>query len=123
MAAKDITKNLEEIFKTCKRGDVLTFEDLAREFEKQPTAVQSRKILKLSEKHKVKVVSSSEYAKHLFEKEKKRIELARKAGANSEEEFDYLKEKELLEWSRSDSPVRMYLHERLGQNAHSALLL
>ena len=111
MAAKDITKNLEEIFKTCKRGDVLTFEDLAREFEKQPTAVQSRKILKLSEKHKVKVVSSSEYAKHLFEKEKKRIELARKAGANSEEEFDYLKEKELLEWSRSDSPVRMYLRE------------
>jgi len=111
LAAKDITKNLEEIFKTCKRGDVLTFEDLAREFEKQPTAVQSRKILKLSEKHKVKVVSSSEYAKHLFEKEKKRIELARKAGANSEEEFDYLKEKELLEWSRSDSPVRMYLRE------------
>ena len=111
MAAKDITKNLEEIFKSCKKGDILTFEDLAREFEKQPTVVQSKKILKLSEKHKVKVVSSSEYAKHLFEKEKKRIELARKAGANSEEEFDYLKEKELLEWSRSDSPVRMYLRE------------
>jgi len=111
LAAKDITKNLEEIFKSCKKGDILTFEDLAREFEKQPTVVQSKKILKLSEKHKVKVVSSSEYAKHLFEKEKKRIELARKAGANSEEEFDYLKEKELLEWSRSDSPVRMYLRE------------
>ena len=111
MAAKDITKNLEEIFKTCKKGDILTFEDLAREFEKQPTAVQSRKILKLSEKHKIKVVSSSEYATHLFEKEKRRIALARKAGANSEEEFDYLKEKELLEWSRSDSPVRMYLRE------------
>jgi RNA polymerase primary sigma factor len=111
LAAKDITKRLEEIFKSCKKGDILTFEDLAKEFEKQPTAVQSRKILKLSEKHKVKVVSSSEYAKHLFEKEKKRIELARKAGANSEEEFDYLKEKELLEWSRSDSPVRMYLRE------------
>ncbi len=28
-----------------------------------------------------------------------------------EEEFDITKEKELLEWSRSDSPVRMYLRE------------
>jgi RNA polymerase primary sigma factor len=111
LAARDITKNLEEIFKTCKKGDILTFEDLAKEFEKQPTVVQSRKILKLSEKHKIRVVSSSEYAKYLFEKEKRRIELARKAGANSDEEFDYLKEKELLEWSRSDSPVRMYLRE------------
>ncbi len=30
---------------------------------------------------------------------------------DNEEEFDFLKEKELLEWSRSDSPVRMYLRE------------
>ncbi|SFV67097.1 RNA polymerase sigma factor RpoD [hydrothermal vent metagenome] len=111
MATKDITKNLDEIFKTCKKGDIITFEDLAKEFERQPTLVQSRKILKLSEKHKIRVVSSSEYAKYLFEKEKKRVALARKAGANSDEEFDYLKEKELLEWSRSDSPVRMYLRE------------
>jgi len=111
LATKDITKNLDEIFKTCKKGDIITFEDLAKEFERQPTLVQSRKILKLSEKHKIRVVSSSEYAKYLFEKEKKRVALARKAGANSDEEFDYLKEKELLEWSRSDSPVRMYLRE------------
>ena len=31
-----------------------------------------------------------------------------------DDEFDLLKNKELLEWSRSDSPVRMYLRE-MGQ--------
>ncbi len=31
-----------------------------------------------------------------------------------EDEFDFMKDKELLEWSRSDSPVRMYLRE-MGQ--------
>jgi len=112
LATKDINKNLDEIFNTCKKGDILTFEDIAKEFDKQPTLVQARRILKLSKKHKIKVVSSSEYAKYLFEKEKKRIALARKnAAENNEEEFDFLKEKELLEWSRSDSPVRMYLRE------------
>ncbi len=112
MATKDINKRIDEIFNTCKKGDILTFEDIAKEFERQPTLVQSRRILKLSKKTKIKVVSSSEYAKYLFEKEKKRVALARKNAANnSDEEFDFLKEKELLEWSRSDSPVRMYLRE------------
>ncbi len=112
MATKDINKRIDEIFDTCKRGEILTFEDIAKEFDRQPTLVQSRRILKLSKKKKIKVVSSSEYAKYLFEKEEKRIALARKNAANSsDEEFDFLKEKELLEWSRSDSPVRMYLRE------------
>ncbi len=112
MATNDINKRIDEIFNTCKRGDILTFEDIAKEFDKQPTLVQSRRILRLSQKNKIRVVSSSEYAKYLFEKEKKRIALARKNAANSsDEEFDFLKEKELLEWSRSDSPVRMYLRE------------
>jgi len=112
LATKDINKNLDEIFNRCKKGDILTFEDIAKEFDKQPTLVQSRRILRLSKKHKIKVVSSSEYAKYLSEKEKKRVALARKhAAQNGEEEFDFLKEKELLEWSRSDSPVRMYLRE------------
>jgi len=112
LATKDINKNLEEIFTSCKKGDVVTYEDLAKEFERQPTLVQTRKILKLSEKHKIALLTSSEYSKHLFELEKKRIEAILKRGAQGDgEEFDYLKEKELLEWSRSDSPVRMYLRE------------
>jgi RNA polymerase primary sigma factor len=112
LATKDINKNLEEIFTSCKKGDVVTYENLAKEFEKQPTLVQTRKILKLSEKHKIALLTSSEYSKHLFELEKKRIEAIQRQGAQGDgEEFDYLKEKELLEWSRSDSPVRMYLRE------------
>ena len=112
MATRDINKKIDEIFETCKKGDILTFEDIAKEFDRQPTLIQSRRILKLSKKKKIKIVSSSEYAKYLFEKEEKRIALARKnAAKSSDEEFDFLKEKELLEWSRSDSPVRMYLRE------------
>ena len=113
MAAKDINKKLDEIFKTCKKGDLITFENLAKEFEKQPTLVQARKILKLSQTYKVDLVTSSEYAKFLSSSEKKKREIARQKEIDSgeAEEFDFLKEKELLEWSRSDSPVRMYLRE------------
>ncbi len=113
MAAKDINKRLEEIFKSCKKGDLLTFENLAKEFEKQPTLVQSRKILKLSKTHKIDLVTSSEYAKFLSTSEQKKRDLARQKSIEEGEEegFDFLKEKELLEWSRSDSPVRMYLRE------------
>ena len=113
MATKDINKKLEEIFKNCKKGDLITFENLAKEFEKQPTLVQSRKIIKLSKSHKIDLVTSSEYAKFLSTSEKKKRDLARQRNAElgDEDGFDFLKEKELLEWSRSDSPVRMYLRE------------
>ena len=113
MAAKDINKKLEEIFKSCKKGDLLTYENLSKEFDKQPTVVQSRKIFKLSETHKIDLATSSEYAKFLSASEKKKREAARQKEIESgeAEEFDFLKEKELLEWSRSDSPVRMYLRE------------
>ena len=112
-ATKDIMKNIEALFKSKKKGDVVTFENLAKEFNKAPTAAQAKKIAKLSEDSKVKIVSASEYAKQLTDKETKRREDARKRAADGEieDEFDLNKEKELLEWSRSDSPVRMYLRE------------
>ena len=113
MAAKDINKKLDEIFKNSKKGDLITYENLAKEFEKQPTLVQSRKILKFSKESKVELVTSSEYAKFLSASEKAKRALAREKSLldGEEEGFDFLKEKELLEWSRSDSPVRMYLRE------------
>ncbi|CAA6806882.1 MAG: RNA polymerase sigma factor RpoD [uncultured Sulfurovum sp.] len=113
MAAKDINKKLDEIFKECKKSDLITFEDLAKEFDKQPTLVQAKKILKLSQTHKINLVTSSEYAHFLSVSEKKKREELRKKEMESgdAEGFDFLKEKELLEWSRSDSPVRMYLRE------------
>ena len=113
MAAKDINKNLENIFKECKKSDLITFENLAKQFDKQPTVVQSKKILKLSQTYKIKLVTSSEYANFLSaqEKEKRAVLRQQEREDGDAEGFDFLKEKELLEWSRSDSPVRMYLRE------------
>jgi RNA polymerase primary sigma factor len=113
MATKDSMKSIETLFQSKKKGDVVTLENIAKEFAKQPTAAQAKKIHKFAADAKVEVISASEYAKFLTAKEKKRKEDARKklADGGTEDEFDLHKEKELLEWSRSDSPVRMYLRE------------
>jgi RNA polymerase primary sigma factor len=113
MAVKESMKKVEELFKSKKKGEMATFENIAREFGKQITAAQSKKIAKLAKDKNVKIVSSSEYAKHLTVNENRRQAAARKRQLenNLEDEFDMTKEKELLEWSRSDSPVRMYLRE------------
>ncbi len=113
MAVKDSIKKLEAIFDSKKKGEIVTFENIAKEFDKQITAAQARKITKLAQEKNVKIASSSEYAKHLTVNENRRQAAARKRQMenNLEEEFDMTKEKELQEWSRSDSPVRMYLRE------------
>ncbi len=113
MAAKEIMKQVEELFKSIKKGDAITFENIAKEFDKQMTVAQAKRIYQLASKYQVDMVSASEYAKFLTEKETKRKKLARKkiAENSNKDEFDFTKEKELLEWSRSDSPVRMYLRE------------
>ncbi|MFC2073225.1 RNA polymerase sigma factor RpoD [Campylobacterota bacterium] len=113
MAVKDSMKSIEALFSTKKKGDAVTFENIAKEFTKQPTAAQAKKIHKLLTDTKVEIISASEYAKFLTTKEKKRREDARKklSESGAEDQFDLHKDKELLEWSRSDSPVRMYLRE------------
>ncbi len=113
MAAKDSMKTIEGLFKSKKKGDVITLENIAKELPKQPTAAQAKKIYKFSTDSKVNIISASEYAKFLSTKEKKRRDDIRKklVEGGSEDEFDLNKEKEILEWSRSDSPVRMYLRE------------
>jgi RNA polymerase primary sigma factor len=113
MATKDSMKSIEALFQSKKKGDVVTLENIAKEFAKQPTAAQAKKIHKFATDAKVEVISASEYAKFLTVKEKKKREDARKklTEGGTEDQFDLHKEKELLEWSRSDSPVRMYLRE------------
>jgi RNA polymerase primary sigma factor len=113
MAAKDSIKKVEELFGSKKKGNLLTFEGIAKEFDKQITAAQAKKIAKLSKDKNIKIVSASEFAKAQTDRAVKQRETARKKQAESNEEdtFDMTKEKELLEWSRSDSPVRMYLRE------------
>jgi len=114
MAAKtkDINKLIEKTFKENKDG-VLTHEKLILLFPKAPTSAIVKKIIAQKQLFNVNLVSSREHAKRLNELEYKRKEDARiKRQENPEnEEFDLLKNKELLEWSRSDSPVRMYLRE------------
>ena len=114
MATKvDSIKKVETLLKSKKRGIQATFEGIAREFDKQVTAAQAKKVAKMANEYSVKIVSASEYAKSQTEREKRQRAVARqKQMDNNElEEFDMTKEKELLEWSRSDSPVRMYLRE------------
>jgi len=113
MAAKDSMKNIEALFKSKKKADVVTLENIAKEFTKAPTAAQAKKIHKFATDAKVEVISASEFAQFMSEKEAKKRADARKkrAEGGEEDEFDLHKEKELLEWSRSDSPVRMYLRE------------
>lgn len=112
MAAKDSMKSIEALFTSKKKTEVVTLENIAKEFTKQPTLAQAKKIYKFASDAKVKVITASEYSKYLTSKEEKRRENIRKKMSESDEDsFDLLKEKELLEWSRSDSPVRMYLRE------------
>jgi len=113
MAAKDSMKSIEGLFTSKKKGDVATLENIAKELSKAPTAAQAKKIHKLSQDNNVEIISASEYAKLLAkqEKEKRQLQRDKIASGDIEDEFDLHKEKELLEWSRSDSPVRMYLRE------------
>jgi RNA polymerase primary sigma factor len=116
MTAKELNKAIETFFTEKKSKDCSTYESLIELFEKQPTAAQAKNIFKLVTKHKACLYTSSEHAKLLNDREADaRRDAQRKMLENNEsDKFDILKEHELLEWSRSDSPVRMYLRE-MGQ--------
>ncbi len=116
-SAKQLNTRLVELFSSHK-NDYLTYEELMEAFVKQPSLANSKKVLSLLTKEKVKLISSAEIAKIKNKKEAKEAEIERKKVQDSAlaENFDLAKEKELLEWSRSDSPVRMYLRE-MGQVA------
>jgi RNA polymerase primary sigma factor len=108
----DVMSKVEKLFLTQKKGSYLTYERIVKEFEKQPTLAQTKKIDKHSSDSKVEIISASEYAKLVTQKNIQRQESVKKGSEASELDFfDFTKEKELLEWSRSDSPVRMYLRE------------
>ncbi len=115
--AKQLNTRLTELFSSHK-NDYLTYEELMEAFPKQPTLANSKKVLSLLKKENVKLISSAEIANIKNKKEAKEAEIERKKIQDSAlaENFDLAKEKELLEWSRSDSPVRMYLRE-MGQVA------
>ncbi len=104
---------IEKEFSKLKKNSLATYENIVKPFEKAPTAAQAKKIKSLAKKYNIKIVSASEYAKFVNDKKERELEVEREAAydAEIEDEFDITKDKELLEWSRSDSPVRMYLRE------------
>ena len=115
MSTKELYQHIEDLFKEHEKGHV-TYETLMDLFPKQPTTSNVKKLLSLLEKYSVGLITSAEIAKmRNIEEAKKREEARKKLQDESlEDEFDLASEKELLEWSRSDSPVRMYLRE-MGQ--------
>ncbi len=114
-STKNVNSELEKVIKEAEQS-YISYEKIALVFQKPPTSAQSKKALEYSKKYKKTLLSSSETAKLLNEQEKKKIEDEKKKLLDDEleDEFDFMKERELLEWSRSDSPVRMYLRE-MGQ--------
>ena len=114
MSVKDLNKAIEKIIKENK-DSVLTYEKIIKIFPKAPSMAHVKKILALVQLFNVTLISSQEQAKRMNEAEAKKKEEHRNKLRTAEEEvYDLLKNKELLEWSRSDSPVRMYLRE-MGQ--------
>ncbi len=114
MSAKNVNQQLDELFKNTTK--YISYEKVAQVLGKLPTAAQAKRVLELAKKYNKQLMSASEVAKLLNQDEAKKIkeEKKRLLDEELEEEFDFMKERELLEWSRSDSPVRMYLRE-MGQ--------
>ncbi len=112
---KEAMQSLESFFKE-EESSYITYEKIAQILTKAPTSVQVKKIRDMAKKYKKELLSSSEAAKKLNIEDKIKSQEERKKILDEEleEEFDFTKERELLEWSRSDSPVRMYLRE-MGQ--------
>jgi RNA polymerase primary sigma factor len=112
MSTKELYAQLEELFKENEKGSV-TYEKVMALFTKQPTASNVKKMTAMMDKYKITLITSAELAKQRnLEEAMKRAEEAQKLQDEAlEKEFDLANEKELLEWSRSDSPVRMYLRE------------
>ncbi len=114
MSVKDLNKDIENIVKEYK-DSILTYEKLIKIFPKAPTSANIKKLIALVQLYNVTLITGQEQAKRMnAEEAKKKEDLRNKLKENDEDVFDLLKSKELLEWSRSDSPVRMYLRE-MGQ--------
>jgi RNA polymerase primary sigma factor len=109
MDIKDFNKQLDQFFKE-QKDSIVTFEQLIKLFPKAPNKTHIKKIVALSQLFNVEICSSFEKVKKINNRRRE----DRKKEISDDDKFDLLKSKELLEWSRSDSPVRMYLRE-MGQ--------
>ncbi|ARE80034.1 RNA polymerase sigma factor RpoD [Campylobacter helveticus] len=116
MNAKTQNLELEELFKE-NQEDYITYEKLVKYLNK-PNATAIKKIRALMKKYKVELYSAAQIAQMQNIADAKRLkeEKQKLQDTGLENEFNLANENDLLEWSRSDSPVRMYLRE-MGQIA------
>jgi RNA polymerase primary sigma factor len=114
VSAKSTTNQLEDLFKENK-NETVTYEKIVETMDKLPTAAVAKKISEMAKKNKTFLCSSAEAAKlmNLADAQRNKEAFLQMKSEQSEM-MDFTKDKELLEWSRSDSPVRMYLRE-MGQ--------
>ena len=112
---KDVLKEIEELF-TENSKNFVTFEKLVKFFEKAPSETNVKKIISLAKKFDIKLISSAQVAKlkNLEDEKRKKEENQKYLDSIEDDGLDINNDIELLEWSRSDSPVRMYLRE-MGQ--------
>ena len=112
---KDVLKEIEELF-TENSKNFVTFEKLVKFFEKAPSETNIKKIISLAKKFDIKLISSAQVAKlkNLEDEKRKKEENQKYLDGIEDDGLDINNDIELLEWSRSDSPVRMYLRE-MGQ--------
>ncbi len=122
--ANDTLNSISSLFEENKGGFV-TLEKLVRYFNTQPTAALLKKVLALAEANDVKLLTSLEastikreivhpVASTLSEQVEEFCgeEMGEEGDDVAGDDFDMSgADSELLEWSRSDSPVRMYLRE------------
>lgn len=117
MNAKSQEAELVKLFQENAK-DYITYEKLVKYLSKQPSVSTAKKVQTLMKKHKVQLFSAAEIAQMQNIEDAKRLqeEKQKLKDTSLDNEFDLANENELLEWSRSDSPVRMYLRE-MGQIA------
>jgi RNA polymerase primary sigma factor len=115
VSAKSTANQLEDLFKENK-NETLTYEKIVEALDKLPTLAVAKKVADLAKKNKVSLRSSAEAAKlmNIADAEKNKEAFLQMKSEMQPDMMDFTKDKELLEWSRSDSPVRMYLRE-MGQ--------
>lgn len=112
---KDALSPIEQFFDDNQKS-YITYERLIKFFDKAPTATTVKKVEALTKKFDVELISAAEISKIKNLEDAKLKEATQKKLLDEgwDEEFDLSSDVELLEWSRSDSPVRMYLRE-MGQ--------
>jgi RNA polymerase primary sigma factor len=106
---------IEAIFAENK-GSMVTYEDITAEMKKAPTSAVAKRMMDLAKKYNATLMTNAEVVAQKNKQDAKRRQekLRKLREEGGDDDLDVLRERELLEWSRSDSPVRMYLRE-MGQ--------